>query len=602
MTAPDPRSLGAPPCGDTGQAMNGMSAGERQGSWDLEVDTVVVGSGAGGLTTAVVAAASGLEVLLVEKSPWIGGTTAISGGAIWLPDPEAAGAIGIPDSTDRIMTYLGETVGKAVPDDMTRAFLETGPEMLAFLQRNSWVAVTRHPGSPDYRSSLPGGAVGGRRVDCLPFDGRLLGRHLAELRRPLPEFTLFGGMMVNAGDVGLLLKATRSPKAMAHAIGLLARYARDRLSGSRGSRLVVGSALVGRLFRSLLDRGVPYWLNAGAERLVKEGGRVIGVEIAGEARTRRVRARRGVVLAAGGFSSSPEWVARLLPEFANSVSVAPPDNTGDGVGLGEAAGADLVRRGPTGAFWAPTSVRTREDGSRAVYPHFFWDRAKPGLFAVRRDGRRFVDETRSYHDFVMALRDPQGPGGLDGEAFLICDRAFIDRWGLGMAKPGRWPRRHLVESGYLTEAPTIAALAAKLGIDPEPLARTVERLNADVAGGVDTEFGRGDDAYGRALGDPDRAPNPCLGPVATPPFYAVRVVPGIIATSDGLRTNRHGAVLDGTGREIPGLYACGNDMASIMGGEYPGPGITLGPAMTFGYAAARHMATSQASSHREIAA
>jgi succinate dehydrogenase/fumarate reductase flavoprotein subunit len=559
-------------------------------SWDVEVDTVVIGSGAGGLTAAVVAAAKGLDVLLIEKSRWIGGTSAISGGAIWLPDPEGARKIGIADSAENIMTYLSGTVGAGLPEHLASAFLKTGPEMLDFLERNSWVKTVRHPGSPDYRSSLPGGATGGRRIDCLPFDGRLLGEHLLNVRPPLPEFTLFGGMMVNAGDVDLLLKARRSWKGFVHAARLISRYAVYRLRWPWGTRLVVGNALVGRLLRSMLDRNARYWLNTSAERLVKQDGAVVGIEVRRDGKLQRIRARRGVVLATGGFSASADLVERLLPEFRNAVSVAPLDNTGDGVKIGMEAGASFTQRGRTGAFWAPASVRSRADGTQAVYPHFFWDRAKPGLLAVRRDGRRFFDETRSYHDFVMAMADPAGRRNDDAEAYLICDRDTIDRWGLGMAKPGGWPRGDLIKSGYLVEAPTLSALAAKLGVDGEKLEQTVARFNADAANGVDTEFGRGSDAYGRALGDAAVQPNPCMGPVRQGPFYAVTMRPGIIGTSAGLATNADAAVLDEEEKIIPGLYACGNDMASIMAGEYPGPGITLGPAMTFGYAAARHMA------------
>lgn len=562
-----------------------------QQDWDIERDVVVLGSGAAGLTAAAVAATEGLEVLVVEKSRWIGGTTAISGGAIWIPDPAAARAMAIEDSHEKVNAYLDSTVGDRVSDEMKQAFLETGPEMLAYMQRRTWLRVARNPGSPDYLSSRPGAADGGRRVDPLPFDGRLLGHHFDELRPPLPEFMLFGGMMVSASDVGLLLKAMTSAKGFFHAGQLVLRYARDRLSlWRRGTRLVIGNALAARLFRSILDLGVPYWLDSRAEHLIIQDGVVVGVAVARGGQNIRVRARRGVVLATGGFSASEELRRRFLPEFNNSVSVAPLENTGDGVTMGEAVGGALGERGRTGGFWAPSSLRRRDDGSLAVYPHFFWDRAKPGLLAVRRDGRRFVNEARSYQEFVMAMAAGNDPGR-EGEAFLICDRPFIDCWGLGIAKPGRWPRRRLIEQGYLVEAPTLAALAERLGIHAPSLAETVARLNADAALGLDTEYGRGDEAYGRSLGDPARKPNPCVGPVAVPPYYAVKVVPGVIATSQGLTTNRHGQVLSRTGAPIAGLFACGNDMDSLMAGEYPAPGITLGPAMTFAYAAARFIAS-----------
>lgn len=554
------------------------------------VDVLVVGSGAAGMAAALTAAIEGLSVLLVEKTDRIGGSTAISGGGIWIPNNDKSEASGHPDTLQEAKTYLDAIVGNRSSDDMKLAFLQKGPAALAYLERNTELKVNGRVYSPDYYPDAAGAKLGGRGVDPVEFDGRLLGAHFAELREPLAEFTVLGGMMVTVYDVRHLLGITRSFTSFKYGMKLLARYAADRLSYKRGTRLVLGNALAGRLFKSMLDRGIPYWLNAPATELLVEQGRVVGATVARDGVARRVSVRKGVVLASGGFPSDPERRRALLPIEAGMWSMAPATNTGDGIALGEGAGAATRSENASNVFYSPISILKRPDGSEVKYPHLIWDRAKPGLMAVNGAGRRFVNESASYHDFCLAMIEshkqvPSIP------SFLVCDSSFLSKWGLGLVKPGARGLRRLRQAGYLIEAPTIDALASAIGVDAANFSASVAQFNRAAESGKDAEFGKGSSAYNRYLGDPEITDqNPCLGPIVEAPFYAVRVYPGDIGTAGGLVTDAKARVLDREGTPIPGLYAVGNDMNSVMGGTYPGPGITLGPGLTFGHVAAMDLA------------
>ncbi|MEQ9331545.1 FAD-dependent oxidoreductase [Thalassobaculum sp.] len=552
---------------------------------DREVDLVVLGAGAAGMTAALTAAALGLEVVLLEKAAVVGGTTAISAGSVWVPNSRHGAA---DDSVERARTYLQATVGDRLRPEMAEAFLARGPEMLAFLEGQAGLRFRAYPYHPDYLATADGATLRGRVLEALPFDGRLLGRDFALLRRPLPEFTLFGGMMVDRTDIGHLLNATRSLGSLRHALWLVARHATDRLRFPRGTRLVMGNALAGRLLHALLGRAVEIRTGAAVAGLCERDGRIDGVALGDGS---RLLARRGVVLATGGFSRHPELRRRLLPEPVAEHSPLVESVTGDGVTLGMAAGGRLGEGHAATSFWAPMSIRPRPDGSTAVFPHFVLDRGKPGLIAIDRNGRRFLNEATTYHLFGQAMHaaDRERPCI---PCFFLCDHPFVLKYGLGMVRPRGLNLAGAVRDGYVTRADSIAGLAAALGIDPAVLADSVARNNRHAADGVDPEFGKGGDAYQRNLGDPAHGPNPCLGPIATPPFYAIRVWPGDIGASVGLVTDADARVLDGTGNPVPGLYACGNDMDSMMAGIYPGPGITIGPAMTFGWIAARHAARS----------
>ncbi len=430
-------------------------------------------------------------------------------------------------------------------------------------------------------------------MDPEPYDGRLLGDDFKLLRDPLKEFTVLGGMMVNVVDVKHLLKVTQSLASWKHGMKLVLSYFRDRASGySRGTRLLMGNALAARLLKSARAKGVQIQTQAEVRQLLREDGRVVGVQALVDGKQTEFRARHAVVLATGGFPWDAELRGERFPKAGGMWSMAPRDNTGDGIRMARGIGADFIDAPADAGLWAPVSLWRKSDGSEVRFPHLIWDRAKPGLMAVNSAGKRFVNEGASYHEFVRGMyRSHESVPSIP--AFLICDRAFIDVWGLGLALPGKRPRDHLIRDGYLVEAQSLPELAAKLQVDPTALSDSVARFNQAAEAGEDKEFGKGSSEYNRYYGDPEKtAGHPNLGPLAAAPFYAVRVYPGDIGTASGLRTDVDARVLDGEGKTIAGLYACGNDMASVMGGHYPGAGITLGPALTFGYCAGKAIAAS----------
>ena len=559
--------------------------------WNEEVDVVVVGSGAGGMAAAVTAATQGLKVLMVEKTDRIGGSTAVSGGAVWAPLNAHTDKVGHPDTRDKVWAYMRNTVGDAAPAHMQRAFLDAAPAMVDWFDKHTAVKLTGRTYSPDYYPDREGAAMGGRSLDPLMFDGRQLGAHFRHLRDPLPEFMVLGGMMITMTDAKHLLAVTRSFDSWRQGMKLVLRFFADRLGGyHRGTRLVLGNALAARLFKSILDCDIPYWLNAPLQKLHLDETGVQGVTMLRDGQPVSVRTRRGVVLATGGFPWNSQLRKDLYPKPTGPWSMAPTGNSGDGITLACEVGATLGAGHASAAFWAPVSILKRPDGSELRYPHLVWDRAKPGLMAVNSAAQRFVNESSSYHEFVKGMylshqTTPTFP------AFLVCDSVFMERWGMGLALPGGRPRSDLERAGYLVKAQTLAALAERLGLDSAALERSAARFNEWADKGHDDDFGKGGTAYNRYLGDADHQPNPCLGPIRTGPFYAVKVYAGDIGTAAGIRCNQNAQALDRHDQPIRGLYMAGNDMHSVMGGEYPAPGITLGPALTFGWLAGRHLAT-----------
>ena len=556
-----------------------------QGGFDEEVDLLVIGAGAGGMTAALTGAIAGLSVLLCEKTAMVGGTTATSGGTSWVPGTEVAARAGVPDSAEDAATFLRHVVGNRGGDAQRAAFLASGAAAIADLERNSevrFVAATAHP---DYLDG-PGSAFGGRALSPQPFDGRKLGADFDRVRPPRDVFMGLGGMMVGRAELGALLAPFASLANLRTTLGVVLPYFRDRLRHRRGTRLLMGNALVGQLFHSLRLRRVPIRFDSPLTELIREGDRVNGAVIATPEGPRRIGARRGVVLATGGIGHNQALRGRLFPDQVGPLSQAPEGNTGDGITLAtRGVGAALDDGGDSAGLWMPCSLLANRDGSTSIWPHILLDRAKPGLIAVGGDGRRFVNESDSYHDFCMGMIG----AGLT-EAWLVADARFVARYGLGLVLPGGRGLGRLLAAGYLTRAETLEGLARAIGVDPAGLADSVAANNRFTATGIDADFGRGTTVMNRFNGDPAVTPNPCLGPIAHAPFYALRVLPVDLAGSGGLRCDENGGVLDTSGAPIPGLYACGNDAGSIFRGTYPGPGTTIGPAMVFGWRIARHAA------------
>lgn len=555
-------------------------------SFDETFDVVVVGSGAAGLSAALTASIHGLSVLVIEKAATLGGSTAISGGAVWVPGNPHLAEVNLTESREAVLTYLRAILGNRMNLPMIETFLDRGPEMIAFLEKNTELRLAPRAISPDYQPDLPGAATGGRTLDPVVYDGKELGAAFTRLKRPLNEFLVFGGMMVNRKDIDMLLGATKTLPNFWGAAKLILKYAADRMTHPRGTRLLMGNALAARLIKSALNRTIPMRENHAARDLILDEGRVAGLVVETPAGERRFGARRGVVFASGGFPGSAAMRDKLLPHARQHYSMAPQDNAGDGIGLGLDAGGTLGAENVGNAFWTPVSVMREADGREVRFPHLILDRAKPGLVAVDQNGRRFVNESTSYHEFVEAMHRNEAAV----PAFLVCDARFLKTYGLGLVRPGPGSPKRYIEAGYLLAGNSIAALAAKIGVDPKNLAASVAEMNAAARSGEDPAFGKGSTAYNRYLGDANHKPNPCLGPVETAPFYAVKVFPGDIGTAAGLETDTAARVLGKDGAPIPGLYACGNDMNSIMAGSYPSAGITLGPALTFGYIAGLSLA------------
>ena len=555
-----------------------------------ECDALVVGSSAAGMSAAVTAGHRGLNVLIVEKEACFGGTTARSGGWLWIPGTSLARKWGIVESPDQARSYLRHEAGNSFDAARVDAFLSAGPEAVDFFTSQTALRFDMPLVFPDYHAEAPGGAQGGRSMVTRPFDGRELGPHIRNLGAALPELTVFGMMLGSGKEIVHFMRATKSLTSAIYVAKRLSRHFIDVMRYGRGMTLTNGNALAGRLAKSAFDLKIPLWLSSPVRELIVENGAVRGAMVEREGRLVRVNAKRGVILACGGF---PHDIARRkamfphAPTGAEHYSPGPTGNTGDGLRLAEAVGGRVEDTLPNAAAWVPVSVTKRKDGTRGVMPHFI-DRAKPGVIAVMRDGARFANEGNSYHDFVQEMMKAAKPGE-EIAAFLICDHPTLRKYGLGCVPPFPMPIGHHLSTGYLMRGDTLAALAAEAGIDAAGLEATIRQFNPSAANGQDPAFGKGSRAYNRFQGDALHGPNPCIAPIERGPFYAIKMVIGDLGTYAGIKTDENARALDANDHAIEGLYAAGNDMASIMGGNYPGAGITLGPALTFGYIAARHI-------------
>lgn len=549
-----------------------------------EYDLIVVGSGAAGLSAAIAGHKAGLDVIVLEKAPYFGGTTAYSGGVLWIPNNHVHK---LPDSASEARRYIQSEAGNHFDSEAVDIYLKYGPEMLAFFERETEVQFVPAM-HPDYHPDGPGGVDLGRSVAAKPYDASRLGSQLARLRPPLKTIT-FIGMMFNSGNADLkhFFNATRSVRSALYVAKRLTSHIMDLAVHRRGVKVTSGNALVARLAKSALDFGISILTETPATALVFEDGRVCGVK-SGEL---TFMARKGVLLATGGYPHDAELISRTYTHKrrgASHFSPTPEENTGDGIKLASGIGGAFEPRFANAASWMPVSLVPNSGGKFGIFPHLV-DRYKPGIIAVLRNGKRFCNEANSYHDFGEAMI---GATDADEEAtcWLICNKSTLKKYGLGFAKPAPVPTAPYVASGYLKSGKTLRELAENAGIDPAGLVKTVEQFNASAQKGQDPSFGRGSTSFNRYLGDADNQPNPNIGPIGSGPYYALQLFMGDLGTFEGLRTSVMGEVVDTNGRPISGLYAAGNDRESVMGGAYPGAGITLGPAMTFGYVTARHIA------------
>lgn len=557
---------------------------------ETETDVLVIGAGAGGLTAAITARLHKLEVQVIEKEPVFGGATAWSGGVAWIPGNSHAKRAGVADSLELARTYIQHEAGNFYDPERVAAYLVNGPAMVDLLERKTEVKFEL-ANEADYHPATPGALPYGRALRPLDFDGRKLGPDLARLRQQARERVLFMGMQVGMAHLTHFLNVTRSFTSFRFVTGRILGHLRDVAIHGRSVQTAMGNALAGRLGKSALDLGIPIAVSTPALELLVEQGVVVGARIQREGHTVRIRVRRGVVLACGGFPHDYVRRQQVFPHHPTReqhLSNAPPSTTGDGIRLAEAAGAAFQAEVANLAAWYPTSRARYPDGTEGNNAHTI-DRGKPGVIAVMRSGKRFASEAQNYHDFGQALLRAHD-NAADITAFFICDHRALRRYGLGVVRPWPLPYRPFIRTGYLKQGRTAEALAEQAGIDPQGLARTVEIYNQHARSGCDPEFGKGGDVYERGQGDPAQRPNPCVAPLEALPLYAVEFRPGDLATFGGLRTDRYARVLNRDGVVLRGLYAVGNDQANVFGGAYPGGGATLGPAMTFGYIAGRHLA------------
>ena len=563
---------------------------QRRESLPPECDLLVIGSGAGGLSAAVTAAHLGLSVVVIEKEPVLGGTTAWSGGWMWIPRNPLAVQAGIVEDLGPVRTYLRHILGAQYEPRRIESFLAHGPEMVRFHLEHTALRFVDGNAIPDFHGHAPGARTGGRSVCAAPFDGRRLGASLRVVRPPL-DILSFLGMSIG-GDLRHFLRANRAHDSFVYVTRRILRHLADRVLHGTSTLRMGGNALVAGLLRSALDKSVLLLPSHRAQELVRENGRVVGALVATPDGPRSIRARRGVVMAAGGFPHDEQRKRALFPHAPTGNehwSAAPTTNTGDGLSMAERAGAAMAAGMADTGAWAPVSLVPRGGGRVTAFPHLV-ERGKPGLIAVDAKGERFVDEAGNYHSFMRALFAKAGTAQ-PVQAWLVCDHRFQRRFGLGYTKPWPFPLGPHLANGYLKRGRTLGELARSCGIDAAGLEQTVARYNDTAREGRDPQFGRGTSPYDRMQGDSEHTgPNPCVAPIEQAPFYALRIVPGSLGTFAGLAANEHAQVLDAAGAPVPGLYAAGNDMASVMGGHYPSGGITLGPAMTFGYVLAHHAA------------
>ncbi|ORA36448.1 FAD-binding protein [Mycobacterium aquaticum] len=559
--------------------------------FDHTVDLLVIGSGGGGMTAALTADACGLDALVVEKSSQFGGSTALSGGGIWVPGAPAQRRAGYVPSPDGVFEYLKQITEGAVSDARLRQYVTAAPAMMDFLERTSeWFEFVWKPGYADYYPELPGGSAQGSTINVPAIDLRKLGDEERHLLTPLALAPK--GIWFAPKDLRLFYQIRQNWRGKAVLVKLIWRMFRARVFGDRMA--AIGQSLAARMRLALTEHDIPLWLDAPMTELITgDDGTVLGAVVQRDGQPLRIRARRGVILASGGFDHDMAWRKEHLPVLEKDWSFGNPASTGDGIRAGEKVGAatDLLDE----AWWFPAICWP--DGRLQFMLN---ERMMPAQFVVNGEGRRFINEAAPYMDFAHAMIAGHQGGVTHIPCWLVTDIDSFHRYVVAGHLPipkipfapvptGRKVPRAWLDSGVVKQAHSWEELADKIGVPRENLRATAERFNQLAHAGHDDDFNRGDSAYDNYYGDPT-LPNPNLRPLGKPPYYAFQIILGDLGTSGGLRTDEHARVLRADGTVIDGLYAVGNVSAAVMGRSYAGAGATIGPAMTFGYVAARHAA------------
>jgi 3-oxosteroid 1-dehydrogenase len=581
--------------------MNSGTSGvaDATDGFDHVVDVLVIGSGGGGMTAALTADASGLDALVVEKSSRFGGSTALSGGGIWVPGAPVQRRAGYTLDPDAVVGYLRLITDGLVSEARLQQYVDSSPQMLEFLEGLSpWLEFVWKPGYADYYPKLPGGSEQGSTINVPPIDLRKLGDDEETLLQPLALAPK--GIWLGPKELRSFYRIRQSWAGKGVLIKLIARMVRARVFGERIA--AVGQSLAARLRLAMSERAIPLWLNSPmVELLTDADGSVTGAVVERDGTHQRIGARRGVILASGGFEHDMAWRKEHQPVVDQDWSFGNPASMGDGIRAGERVGAatELLDE----AWWFPAIQWP--DGRMQFMLN---ERMMPAQFIVNGAGKRFINEAAPYMDFGHAMIDGQKSGVTHIPCWLITDHRSFNRYVVGGHLPipkipfapvptGRKVPAAWLESGVVKAAMGWDELATKIDVPADQLRATATRFDELARKGHDDDFNRGDSIYDNYYGD-HTLPNPNLYPLGDPPYYAFRIVPGDLGTSGGLLTDEHARVLRQDGSAVPGLYAVGNTSAAVMGRSYAGAGATIGPAMTFGFVAAKHAAKQAISSHR----
>ncbi len=563
-----------------------MSTNSATDNFDHSVDLLVVGTGAGAMTAAIRANDLGGDVLLIEKTEFYGGSSAMSGGSLWVPCNHLMKKDGIVEDTpEEALEYLKIITRGRVDEEKLRTYIEQSSIMLEYLDEKAHLEMFSMPGYADYYPETPGGKPGARACEPHRFDARRLGDEFDKLRPLALQELIVGRMTMTATEAHDVL--TAAPGYIKLALGICLRYYGDlggRIKGKRDRSLALGNALVAPLRLALMDRNLPLWLESPAREFIVEDGKVVGVVVEKQGRSMRVQAKRGVLLAAGGFESNGEMRKQFLPNPTEAEwTAANPGNTGDLIKMGIELGAatDFMEE----AWWGPITVVPGEESARMLVV----EKGLPRSMFVNSEGRRFLNESAPYDDICKGIYGNNSPDAVTVPCFMIFDATFRKQYPVGPLMPGVPTPKALKKVNYLKESNTLEGLAEQLGIDAAGLKDEVAKMNTFAVDGKDPDFGRGESAYDRYYGDATVSPNPCLGPIDAPPYFGMVVYPGDLGTKGGLCTNNSGQVVKESGETIPGLYCVGNNSAAVMGATYPGAGGTIGPAMTFGFIVAEEL-------------